>query len=77
MTATRYCQLKLSLKLCHNNIAPKRGDDDYDPAYKYNLIYKTIVHTCNGVTKYADQNQVIDKSIWEHVGYGEAGSGLT
>ena len=33
MTATRYSQLKLSLKLCHNGSAPKRGDEVSDPAY--------------------------------------------
>ena len=77
MSLTRFSQLKQSLKLCHNGSAPKRNDEGYDPAYKYDLIYKTIVHNCNGVTLYADQNQTIDESTWGHGGYGEAGSGLT
>ena len=77
MTATRYSQLKLPMKLCHNGSAPKREDEGYDPAYKYDLIYKTIVHNCDGLTLYADQNQVIDESTWGHGGYGEACSGLT
>ena len=64
MTATRYSQLKLSMKLCHNSSAPKREDEGYDPAYKYDLIYKTNVHDCNGFTLYTYQNQVIDESAW-------------
>ena len=31
----------------------------------------------NGVTNYADRNQVIDEPIWGHGGYGETGSGMT
>ena len=77
MTASRYGQLKLALKLCHNGSAPKRGHANYDPAYKYDLIYKCIVHNCNEVSKYADENQVIDESTWGHSGYGESGTGLT
>ena len=60
MAATRYSQLKLSMKLCHNDSAPKREDEGYDPAYKYNLINKTIVHNCNGITMYVNQNQLIN-----------------
>ena len=77
LSATRFCELKRAKKLCHNGSSPKRGQPGYDPAYKFTLIYDTIVHNTNAITKYADENQVIDESTWGHGGYGEAGSGLT
>jgi hypothetical protein len=77
MTLTRFGELKRNLKLCHNGSVPKRGMPNYDPAYKYDLIYKTMVHNCNAITKKADENQTVDETTWGHAGYGEAGSGLT
>jgi hypothetical protein len=77
MTITRFYELKSSKKLCHNGSSPQRGMDGYDPAYKFDLIYKTLVHNVNAVSKFADENQVLDESTWGHSGYGEAGSGLT
>ena len=49
----------------------------YDPAYKYDLIYKAMVHNCNAITKYAEGHLTVDETTWGHAGYGEAGSGLT
>ena len=72
----KYCELKWVKKLCHNGSCAKRGQDGYDPAYKFSIIYDTIVHNTNFITKYANENQVIDESTWGHGGFGEAGSGL-
>ena len=77
MTLTRSGELKMNLKLCHNGSVPKRGMPNYNLAYKYDLIYKTMVHNCNAITKKADENQTVDETTWGHAGYGEAGSGLT
>ena len=49
----------------------------YDPAYKYDLIFRCMVHNCNAITLYAEQNQTVDETTWGHAGFGEAGSGLT
>ena len=48
MTLTRFGELKRNLKLCHNGSVLKRGMPNYDPAYKYDLIYKMMVHNCIG-----------------------------
>jgi len=74
MTFTRYCELKRALKLCHNGSSPQRGEEGYDPAYKYDLIYNRIVHNCNAISKYADENLTVDETTWGYCGYGEAGS---
>jgi hypothetical protein len=76
MTYTRYCEIKCSMKLCHNGSSPQRGEPNYDPAYKYDLIYRTIIHNCNAITKFADENQTVDETTWGFSGYGEAGSGI-
>ena len=76
MTATRFQELKQAIKLCHNGSVSKSGQPGYDPAYKYDLVYKAMVHNTNAITKYASENQTIDETTWGHGGYGEANSGL-
>jgi hypothetical protein len=76
MTHTRFKELKASLKLCHNGSAPKKNQPGYDPSYKYDLIYKAMVHNTNAVTLYADENQTMDETTWGHGGFGEGGSGI-
>ena len=77
MTLTRFYKLKRNLKLCNNDTVPKRNDAGYNPAYKYNLIYKRLVHNTNVISKKADENQVVDETTWGHSGYGESGTGIT
>ena len=49
----------------------------YDPAYKYDLIFRCMLHNCNAITLYAEENQTVDETTWGHAGFGEAGTGLT
>ena len=34
--------------------AHKRGSPEYDPAYKYDYIYKVLVHNVNAIKKIAE-----------------------
>ena len=34
-------------KLVNNNAAPKRGKDGYNNSYKYDYIFKAIIHNVN------------------------------
>lgn len=77
MTLTRYGEIKRNLKLCNNDTAPKRSQQGYNPGYKYDLIYKAIVHNTNAITLKADETQVIDETTWGHSGYGESKTGIT
>ena len=43
MYYTRFLQIKRAFKLCNNDKAKKRKDEGYDPAYKYDLVYKALV----------------------------------
>jgi len=36
-----------------------------------------MVHNCNAISLYAEENQTVDETTWGHAGFGEAGSGLT
>jgi hypothetical protein len=47
ITHTRWLQVKRVYKLCNNDVAPKMGQENYDPAYKYDFIYKCLIHNIN------------------------------
>ena len=62
------------MKLCNNKDAPKCGDTNYDPVYKFDFIYKAIFHNFNYTTKLADLEQSGYETTWGHGGFGEKGS---
>jgi hypothetical protein len=76
MNHHRFLQIKRVIKLCNNDISPKKGQDGYNPAYKYDLIYKTIIHNVNAITALAELDQTGDETTWGHGGFGEAGTGI-
>ena len=76
MSYDRFLQIKRTYKLCNNYSAAPRGDPKYNPAYKYDLIFKAMVHNCNSVTKYGDSDLCGDETTFPHMGYGEANTGL-
>jgi len=76
MTLARWLQIKRVYKLCDNGRAKKRGEEGYNPAYKYDFIYEVLVHNVNALTKHAELDLCGDETTWGHGGYGEAGSGL-
>ena len=75
-TKTRWLELKRVVKLCDNGSAKKRGEDGYNPAYKYDYIFDTITHNTNALTLYASLDLSADETSCAHQGYGEAGSGI-
>lgn len=46
-TRERWHHLKRIYKLCGNKESPQRGQPNYNPAYKYDYIYKMICHNVN------------------------------
>ena len=51
LTLDRWHQLKRIYKLNNNDTSPKRGELGYDPCYKYDLIFKTIIKNVIFLTK--------------------------
>jgi hypothetical protein len=76
MTHTRWLQIKRIIKLCDNDLTPKRGEDGYCPAYKYDYIFKCLISNLNSLTKQADLDQCGDETTCGHAGYGEPKSGI-
>jgi hypothetical protein len=76
ITHTRWLQIKRVMKLNNNQTSPKRGEEGYDPAFKFDMLYDVLISNLNAVTKYAESDQCGDETTWGHGGYGEAGSGL-
>jgi hypothetical protein len=77
MTLTRFLQIKRSYKLCINPEVPKpRTDPDYDPAWKFDMIYNNQVSNVNWISAKAGDDLCGDESTWGFGGYGESGTGL-
>jgi hypothetical protein len=72
----RWLQIKRVVKLCNNDGVPKRGEEGYDPAYKYDMLWDVIFANVNAITKHAELDLCGDETTWGHGGFGEAGSGL-
>ena len=75
-TKTRFLEVKRVMKLCDNSTAPKRGDPGYDPAFKYDYIFKTIVHNTNAITRNAGADLCCDETTFGHMGFGPSDTGL-
>jgi len=69
-TRTRWLEIKRVIKLNNNISAPKKGMPGYNPAYKYDFLYKCLVYNVNALTKYADLDGCGDESTWGNGGFG-------
>jgi hypothetical protein len=70
MNYTRWLQIKRMYKLNLNATAMKSGQPGYNPVYKYDYIYKTIMNHTNLFTKEVDLDLCGDETSWDHGGYG-------
>jgi hypothetical protein len=51
-TGTRWLELKRVMKLCYNGCPESdKSHPSYNPAYKFDYIYKVLLHNVNAVTK--------------------------
>ena len=77
MTYSQWCQIKSVFKLNNNLTSPGRGKEGYDPAAKYDLIYRTICHNMNHFTLLAELDATLDELTWGFGGYmGDCGGRL-
>ena len=70
----RWVQLKRIMKLNNNDLAKKKGEDGYNPAAKYDLIYDVITSNVRAITKNAELDLTGDETTWAFQGYGEKGA---
>ena len=77
MTMSRWRQIKSVLKLNNNLSTPGRDKEGYDPAAKYDLIFRTLCHNMNYITLQAELDVAGDESTWGFAGYmADAGGRL-
>ena len=77
INASRFLQIKSTVKLNNNLTTPKKGEEGYDPASKYDYMFKVLCHNMNYVTEVADSDAAADESSWGFSGYcGDAGGRL-
>jgi hypothetical protein len=72
----RFLQIKRTYKLCNNYSAKSRDHPNYNPAYKYDMIFKYLVNNTNAMTQTADLDLCGDETTFPHMGYREANTGL-
>ena len=73
----RWLQIKRVIKLCDNTKSGKRGDEGYDPAYKYDMLYDVVIKNVNALTKWAELDICGDETTWGHEGFAETGTGIS
>jgi hypothetical protein len=76
MSQTRWLQIKRVMKLNDNSASPKRGEEGYDPTYKYRMLPRTLVDNTNALTETASLDLGVDETTWPFQGFGEAKAGL-
>ena len=77
ITFSRWLQIKRVKKLCNNDVCPKKGEEGYDPTYKYDYIYKCIINNVNAISKRAELDATGDETSWSTASPGESGAGVT
>ena len=77
MAHRRWLQIKTVKKSCNKNTVDPKFHDDYDPTYKYDYIYKKIIHNIKFLSKHTELDQTGDKTSWETASPGEKGAGVT
>ena len=60
----------------NNDKSPQRREEGYDPAYKYDIIPRTIVDNVIALTESAEYDLTGDETSWAHLGYGKSGMNL-
>jgi hypothetical protein len=75
-TKSRWLEIKRVYKLCNNLTAPKKGEPNYEPSYKYDMIFKTAIHNVNVITQCCGLDMCGDETSFPHQGNGEAGAGV-
>jgi len=76
MPFERFKKVKRSRKLCDNTTAAQRGEEGYDPAYKYDYIYQCLSHNTNYFTKLGNLDLCVDETSWPFGGFGEPKAGV-
>jgi hypothetical protein len=76
MTHTRWLQIKRCIKLCDNDVEPKRGEPGYNPAYKYDYLFKVLINNINELSEKADDDLCGDETTISVNSYGESGCDL-
>ncbi len=78
MNLLQWQQIKGVFKMNNNVTLPGCGQPGYDPAAKFNLIFRTLVHNMNYFTLRAELDAAADESTWDFMGYmGDIGGRLT
>ena len=78
MNLSRWRQIKGVFKMNNNFTLPGRSKPGYDPAAKFDLIFRTMVHNMNHFMLSAELDAAADESMWGFMGFmGDIGGCLS
>ena len=77
MTERRFLQIKRVIKSNDNDTSPKRGEEGYNPTYKYDMISAITCANTNALSELAGLDLGGDETTFPTNGFGEAGAGVT
>ncbi|KAG7366540.1 hypothetical protein IV203_029210 [Nitzschia inconspicua] len=63
--------LKQTLKLNDNKTVKKKGEEGYEPAYKYDFIFDVVCHNVRVITDTASLDLCGNELSWAHQGWEE------
>ena len=66
--------IKRCINLKNNKDLPKRGEDDYNRAYNYDMIWDVIIHNINDMSYHVGLDMCGDETSWGCQGWVESNS---
>jgi hypothetical protein len=76
MNHSRWLQIKRCIKLNDNRSSPLKGEEGYNPADKFDLLYDVCISNLNELTKKAELDVCADETTWAHNAWGPKDTGL-
>ena len=72
-----WIQVKRVKKMCDNDTEKKVGEEVYEPCYKFDYIWISLVHNMNILIEEDDLGLCGDDTSWSTASYGESGAVVT
>ena len=77
MNYRRWLKIKRIKKISNNDTETRKVQDGYNPSYKFDYIWRCVIHNVNFITNNSKLDICGDETRWSTASYGEAGAGIT
>ena len=77
MNYRRWVKIKRVKKFCNNDTSTVKVNDGYNPIYKFDYIWRCLIHNVNFLTKHDELDLYVDDTSLATAIYYGSGAGLT